>query len=1061
MNRILSPAIPKRQDLMRYILLLLLLLFASRVFAQKMQLSPSSEHLKIRKHPHTELLRQAIAPQQRSAQKADYQKLLVILVDFQEEIEDDPLTTGNGKFLLEPDPDYVYSIGAPPHDREYFEANLEAMRYYYLAVSAGSYDLEYDVWPKDKPAYTLQHHMSYYNPPNAPSDVFVQKMEEYFKEAFETADRDDPQIDFGSYEHYMIIHAGSDWQHDVFGNSPSDLPSFFIRVGEGKQAIVDEGQTEIFHACNVPATISQDFEIVYQDGLTIHSGYGALNAVLFHEFGHSLGLVDLYNTRNFYPMVGAFDIMDSGGSGVLVDELDNGDLVYVQGILPSLPGAFSRALLFESDFRSRGLMKDITEFAPNTAIEIAASSHRQSTSIKPSIIKFPINDHEYFLIENRSVDPDGDGFTAVYGALDGRVVMYPTPSSDPTNTPSYEYDYLLPSFMRADGSVEGGGLLIWHVDEKQIFEEGSFLSDGSFRSNFDNNTVNTNFNRPGVSVLEADGLRDLGEPYSMYWTGTAYEYFHGYKPILDTDGLFVNWSFQDWRPTLSAHTKPAMLARNGIGSLYYMDDISSPDAVMSFTLRAGFFEEVFSAQHSSALRPAPPVNTDFSEISLPFYDPSGMTLYSYMNDEWQDLMGSSDLEEAAFDFPLVAVDNNGDGYRELVGVKGSSLYFMDFANIDINTLSISFADSIFSPMPLGNDLYVHSRTALYHLQDHQVRASCGFASIRTIAGDDDLFLVLEDNDLYVLDRGNLEVIDHVSVPESIGDYEPIIINDHARTMYFFADSGNLYRYQNYELRKIFTNDSAFLPTQMGAFFYDDTGVRIFFALGDRAYILGHNGHIKRGFPRYLNSLEAMPHMHPRSILISPHQRVIFFPVESQGFVALWESGEPAQEYSLLFNAEKSSDGKSFNDYLCFDEANSQLLWYNSQHSASGSSVYIHSLGFDENPILWSGARNGAGGSVIVPEDLGESTPSPSRINAYVYPNPVKSGVFRLRIERAFSPIDVYIYDVSGKKVFERKNLQNGLIEDIELDSAKFSTGVYIAYIKNWHAKKTIKFAIEK
>jgi hypothetical protein len=33
----------------------------------------------------------------------------------------------------------------------------------------------------------------------------------------------------------MIIHAGSDWQHDRMGDSPVDIPSFFIRVGKEKR----------------------------------------------------------------------------------------------------------------------------------------------------------------------------------------------------------------------------------------------------------------------------------------------------------------------------------------------------------------------------------------------------------------------------------------------------------------------------------------------------------------------------------------------------------------------------------------------------------------------------------------------------------------------------------------------------------------------------------------------------------------------------------------------------------------------------------------------------------
>ncbi|HQK57548.1 MAG TPA: hypothetical protein PK126_03295 [Candidatus Syntrophosphaera thermopropionivorans] len=86
--------------------------------------------------------------------KDNYNKLLVILVDFQEEIPDDPNTTGNGKFQLEPDPNYLYSIGSPPHNRKYFQDNLEALRYYYLAATAGSFNLEYDVYPING-AYTL------------------------------------------------------------------------------------------------------------------------------------------------------------------------------------------------------------------------------------------------------------------------------------------------------------------------------------------------------------------------------------------------------------------------------------------------------------------------------------------------------------------------------------------------------------------------------------------------------------------------------------------------------------------------------------------------------------------------------------------------------------------------------------------------------------------------------------------------------------------------------------------------------------------------------------------
>ena len=81
----------------------------------------------------------------RETRSDNFEKLLVLLVDFQE--DNDPLSTGNGKFMLEPDPNYPISIGAPPHDYEYFTAILESMKFYYLAASLGNFELDYDIYP--------------------------------------------------------------------------------------------------------------------------------------------------------------------------------------------------------------------------------------------------------------------------------------------------------------------------------------------------------------------------------------------------------------------------------------------------------------------------------------------------------------------------------------------------------------------------------------------------------------------------------------------------------------------------------------------------------------------------------------------------------------------------------------------------------------------------------------------------------------------------------------------------------------------------------------------------
>lgn len=1068
---------------LRVLLPALFLLFSMQLLAQKMLLSPAQNSLKPKRHPYTKQLQRPVDQRQLHQSKGSYEKLIVILVDFQEELIDDPASTGNGKFQLEPDPEYIYSIGAPPHNRQYFEANLEAMRYYYLAVSAGAYNLQYDVWPKDKAAYTLPHSMAYYNPVGASGAEFVAKMEEYFTTAFQTADQDDPEIDFSAYQHYMIIHAGSDWQHDVLGDTPVDLPSFFIRVPEEKKVMVDDGQTAIYHACNVPATISQDFKVTSINGTNVHSGYGALNSVMFHEFGHSLGLVDLYNVRNFYPMVGAFDIMDSGGAGVLVDELDNGDLVYVEGILPALPGAFSRALLFEDDFIQRGLMAEVSDLEPFSSIELAASSYMQGADPKPTLIRFPIGPNEYYLIENRSVDPDGDGDTAVFGALNGRVVLYPTALGDSSNQPTYEYDYLLPSFMKTNDAVVGGGILVWHVNEELIYNEGSVLEDGSFWSNFENNSINTNFNRPGVSVLEADGLRDLGEPYSMYWTGTPYEYFHARKPILNGDGRFVNWSQQDWRPRLSSVTKPAMLATNGLGSMFYMDNISDPAPVMTFNLKAGIFENLFTETLPDYGTPASPINTNYSEIAVPYYGAAGLTLYSYMSDSWQDLLGPGPMPAVSFDFPMLSVDSNQDGYDELVGVNGKNMFFMDFADVNIASHSINFPNHLSRPLAKDNAVFAHSENCLYKISNFEIEEFIAIEGIKRIAAFEDYILVLRQRDFTIFSATDFSSLTgYVDLPDEFGSYEPVVyqsyhevtpgeIDSNQYKVFLISDKGDIYSYkgcwgndfnlgQPNRLQKLFTNTTQYLPTQLALFPHDWEGARLAFGLGNRAYLLGANGYLLPRFPIYLDKFTLAEGKHPK-VLNLQGQIVLLYPVTGQGYVALSETGELLPQNSLLYPYAGTPEHASKQDYLYYDEINHQLLWYYSLKASDGSRAYIHSLTAAENPILWSGFRNGESGAFYHHLDPGSYLPPPLDFAAYVFPNPVKSGIFRLRLVAAGSPVKLDIFDISGSKVYSDRLFVDGRNHDIELDASRFSSGVYIAHLKGSRGSKTIKFTVEK
>lgn len=1051
---------------MKHLPLLILITFYLPLAAQVKVLRKFSEYQYPKRHPYTELLKQEkTAPGNLQERSFIDNNLLVILVDFQE--DDNPLSTGNGKFQLEPDPDYLYSIGSPPHNHEYYLSNLEALRYYYLAASAGTFNLQYDLYPKTQQAYTLPHDMAYYNPPGASGELFVARMEEYFKAAIELADQTDPEIDFRQYSHFMIIHAGSDWQHDVLGDSPVDIPSFFIRVGEDKAAVVDEGSWTVTQACNVPATISQDFRSRDYGDAIYWSGYGALNAVIAHEFGHSMGLVDLYNTRTFQPMVGVFDIMDSGGSGVLVDgPLTDGSYVMVEGILPALPGAFSRALLFEEDFRANGMMKDAYDLAGNPIVNIAASSVRQDPgNIRPSIVKLPLSETEYVLVENRSVDPDGDGATAVFGDLNGRVILYPTAIDDPNNNPTYEYDYLLPSFLNQNGASIGGGVMLWHVNEDIIYNQGTTYSDGQWVSNFDNNTVNTAYNYRGVKVIEADGLEDIGNEYSYYWTGTQYEYFHQRKPNLNEDGSFAGWSSQEWRPRINSITTPALLDTKNLPSLYWLDEISNPATFMSLKIKDSFFsKEQIVVADSLPVFTAPMILSSFTLTDeIPLFGGGRFELLSRNQETglWENQLGYFPVIESFRKNPVIVANQSPDQYMELVLSGGSQIDILDFLDDFYQQHPITFPDSLTSiPIyirhrnPDGYKLYVATQSSLFRIGDYVVEEyNNELGGILRMAETQNGILALRERAVLFIDR-ELHLSKSINLPESFGLYEPVIFNnqqDGSIIYFLMANTGSIYRLSEDILTKIYTAPHGSANTQMGLSRLEPYSPGLFFASGDKAFALREDGSLIPGFPVNIGSSPASKAAHLYSIKLA-NKFFMFFPLEGRGYIAIDERGNIDKAYSMIWESLARAD------YWHYSHDEQELVFYHIGHNGK---LHIKTLsGISQDPILWNGFRNGETGNYD--GMIFQQNPPIADYNAWIYPNPVSGDIFRLRLENQTQTGIYSIYDISGNLIQRQTIAANGnLTRDLEIDSSRLSSGVYILTATNGNQIKRLKFAIQK
>jgi M6 family metalloprotease-like protein len=293
----------------------------------------------------------------------DVMNVCLIRVQFLEDFTDE--TSGNGRINLDAD---------PPHNRDYFEGIADDLASYYEDISGGDLTLEIDIYPSSlNGSYTLQHQMMYYGD----DSNYMQGACLLLRDAVLLSDED---IDFASYDAVIVIHAGSGQEADIYRNSPGDIGSVFLTLtdliyylpgaGIGYPGIPTSDGVYVREGMIVPEQESQD-----------GFGLGVIGTIC-HEFGHQLGLPDLYDTNTGHVGVGGWDLM---GYGQWI----------MSGYWPSSMGAWSRIFL-----------------GWDTAVEVTDGTF--TLALNDSILKIPLNSTEYLLVENRQRDPDGDGMCGVH-----------------------------------------------------------------------------------------------------------------------------------------------------------------------------------------------------------------------------------------------------------------------------------------------------------------------------------------------------------------------------------------------------------------------------------------------------------------------------------------------------------------------------------------------------------------------------------------------------------------------------------------------------------------------
>ncbi len=982
-------------------------------------------------------------------------KLLCLLIDFQK--DDNPLTTGNGKFLTKNDANsYPITLGKPPHDYNFFMQELKALKHYYLAASFGAFDLDYDLFPKPesgKIAYTLPHTMDYYNPPNASQDLMIARFEEYFQDIFTEADKDE-NIHFADYGHFMVIHAGSDWQHDIKGDSPCDIPSFFIRVSDDKKVWVDNHTISIDHTCNVPEMITQDIQVIPSDSQTEVYGYGVVNAVMAHEFGHSLGFVDLYSTLNNRPGVGFFDIMDSGGSGML-GVTENDTIYYVEGGLPVLPSAWHRILAWEDNFRARGILKNISELNFNSDITINPAEKQLIgfTSSNPYFIKVPIDDKEYLLIENRQVDPDGDGGTAVKSTSDKRVILYPIHNNDdPSDTlATYEYDFLLPGWITDNGRFVGGGLLIWHIDDKIIYDEG----------NYDANTVNRNFYHRGIKVVEADNILDIGNIHSAYWLGTPFEPYFRYQPIL-RNNVFVGWNDQTstdgeelgiFNDELSSSSKPILQTNNKKSSYFRIYDISSypigdlQEREMSFKFGINGYEKTYELDMGqkdvTLLGPINKIGFLANEdAELPIAHKNGFSIASLSFGQWLlfDLYDYKNISQ-------ISVIDYSDNTKKYLITHENKLDIADIAPIasyqypdtiinypiyikDTNEYAVSTSDKVY----IGNDAYNYENAKCFY------------------NGSD--ILISTNNFVYLIDAQSHSLKKTFNIPDFDNRLEVVsfvdTLNSQNTASFVLNKKGELYKISGTEINRIFSS-SDFVkgePSQLALFTDNEGFTSICYGVKDKVFALSLDGSLKSHFPATIeNNIEAYSDV---MVILQSGLPFIYFATEDNYISAIGEDGNTYKDLSYI----------QTEDLIRYDTCiTTGKTYLTTKYPAN--KIILSETTSENKKVIWQGKRN-CNFSVLYGTYKQYTPLENSKLNAYAFPNPAKFSSINFRIYNATSQIDLSIYNITGnvikRKTFSKTNYK---YQDIRFDIANLSSGVYFAVIKSGKEIKKIAFAIEK
>ena len=909
--------------------------------------------------------------------------VIALRVEFQKEIPDDSLTTGDGTFDLSTHGKPGTFDYKPPYDSLYFVSMMEFSRRYYEDITYGRIRFSYLVLP----VVQVPHPIRYYGDLN----FFGQGITSFFRDAIRAVDEqtsivfrdlinDCPNSTGLVFPRILIFFAGGAYQTDRNGDSPYDLPAVTLYSGAldyylGQPFIVaNEGRDTIYDATLMPMAMTQDSFVV------------GLQGTLIHELNHLIFFTnDVYDYNFLGTGAGYYDLMATGGYGgdVKVNYPDTTLYIY-EGFLPTRPGAYT--LLYMDSIINLICPTCQRIVEPSEVVDVYARDYRDAVSLniqpstfQPHFYRVWLDPDEYYLVEFRKREYVEDSLvnfiwnsdsTLLYGIYDR------------------EWDFALP----------GEGLLVWHIDGN-IIDSAGWAHQSA---------------RPmGVDLMEADGAQDfeyyLGN-FDAWWKGTPYDPYRA-----------------DNRSRIDESTFPSTLSNEKGITGWRISGISSVSSTMSFSIsngiQMGYFHPFGQEFHFSRAMITPhDVNGDGVEEAVVLLDMHVDTV----NPENLDVVIRS---------MLVVLDTSGNPlYPERYFTRNESYFWYDYTfhypplvhdfdgdgNPEVYLASVDGKIHAFemgatmSPMP-G---YPYS-------MDYPLRGCLSRVGNYILLGRDDGSLILFDPVARSVINSYNTFTPATSCPEIVGD-----------TIYYQSPDGILYVLDgSLNLLARIEMESLPQPLDIKPIFLNG---KIYAATENYLWIIdGSNFDILRKSP--LRDVPEEISFYRKGILISTSSRLFQY-----GFDGSFE-GKVADEgiFPVSFSDEFLVNNYRFDYSRGFGDVYPALLSLGGDGYAYAfadvkGNVYIYRLGNGE-PVVRSYREH-----VLDVESNANIALKPY---VYPNPvEPRKTPIVRFGGEAGKS-YRILVLDFSGRKVFETSHYASvDGVQEVPLGGS-FSRGVYYVVVE--------------